>query len=177
MMPPFRPQAVPAAAPARRRPGGWLRHLRRRERPARLAIASFLWAMLLGPALHLVNHRDDHRHRGAGAHDHGAGTQPHRHGDAPRATQPAPSDPTAVSTPGEDDSPAPLGPHGAGESLHFGLFLIDSAAPAVVGVPDLLAELPAPAPASSGRVRDVLATALPRGPPRTAASPESLRLI
>jgi hypothetical protein len=149
-----------------------MRRLRTRELPARLAILSFLWAMLLGPALHLVNHRDDHRHGAAAAatHDHGAGGAAHRHAPAPRAGNGRSNATTTAAFAGDDANQPdrrspPLGPHGGGEALHFGLALLDSATPPPALVPDPTPETATPLFSGMGPARRELGGLSARGPP------------
>jgi hypothetical protein len=58
---------------------GLVQRLRAHDSAARAAIASFLWATLLGPALHLIDHRADHAHGPGLAHLHPPGATSHVH--------------------------------------------------------------------------------------------------
>jgi hypothetical protein len=134
--------------------------LRIRELPARLAIVSFLWAILLGPALHLVNHRDDHRHGpGGAAHRHAPASEVGS-GHATATTLAAAADATTPT-----GSSPPLGPHGGGELLHFGLALLDSAAPPLLLIPEPAPELAMARLPGIGPARRDLGALSARGPP------------
>ena len=138
---------------------GLVRWLRRQEVPARAAIAAFFWATLVGPALHLIDHRDDHTHGGV-THRHEPASPPHRH----RVATPA--------TPTQDQTlPEPGSPHGAGDALHFGIAVLEGKGNAHLPAPDTAPELIPPARRLVVRPRPVSAANRPRGPPALRAAP------
>ncbi len=168
----------------RRGGGGVVRVLRGQDRVARGAIAAFLWAMVLGPALHLIDHRDDHVHGAGGARGHGpvhegvlGHDNVHVHGsenvhvhesedvhenDGARGADRRAGD-------GADDPSAPVrGPHGDGQALHFGLAFLGGATPMVLPAPEVNAPLGVRAPHASVRPRALSAAHRPRGPPGLA---------
>lgn len=156
---------------------GLLRRLRAGDGLARLALASFLWGMLLAPALHLVNHRDDHHHGPGGlVHDHGDG-RAHRHG--PTDDEGGDHPPAGLSFDADsrqERSPAtPPGPHGAGDPLHFGMAWLDGAGPALSFASHPAPDLPLPSPPGIGRLRRERGSVLARGPPAPASSIDSIR--
>jgi hypothetical protein len=149
----------------------------------RLALALFAWITVGGPALHLVDHRDDHVHTATGvrrlptarerlsallatAHHHGdARFHVHTvHGDRSLATSPT-RDARVDDGPGQ--APSPL--HGRGAAEHFGLAVLD--APAFVAPAPILDSSPL---ATISSPRDVVAApergAHPaRGPPAASS--------
>jgi hypothetical protein len=143
--------------------GGLVRRLRGHETAAQVAIASFLWATLLGPALHLIDHRADHTH--------GPGSAPHRHTEPARdaranlPSQPAAGDPTERPGPS-----APGVPHGADAALHFGLASLEGVQPIGLPPPRAKAELSPRLPTSAAPRPPRDPAHRTRGPPaRTAA--------
>jgi hypothetical protein len=124
----------------------------------------FLWSTALGPALHLVDHQDDHVHE-AGAtrylalheHDH---DHDHEHIEVHDHDGPA-------APRNHDGAPSP--PHGASSSDHFATTLVETASTPAPrrqdGLITTLPDLPPPAvPSPRPRRRH-----LPRGPPRSAS--------
>jgi hypothetical protein len=174
------------------RGGGVLRGLRSAEAIQRLALWLFVWTAVVAPALHLVDHHEDHVHGPggvqrapaappAGAHDHGDGqvhahAQAHAQADAhgapgkgAGAPAPRPALPRADADADADagQPPAPAAPlHGRGAAEHFGLALVDQPAfvpPFTALLAGALAALEAAERLLPAPPR---AAHLPRGPPR-----------
>jgi hypothetical protein len=149
----------------------------------------FAWTSLLGPALHLANHRDDHDHDAGG--DRGADRSSpkgpparrwiwHDHGDQRAHAHPATADtrtldPTAFTRPARtarlddgDGSPRPAHPfHGRGAAEHFGLALLD-AAPFIPPPPPLaVTTAPPEAPVDQAPPPRSSSPWFSRGPPRS----------
>jgi hypothetical protein len=160
-------------AHGRRAPGGLVQSLRRDETAVRLAIASFLWGTLLGPALHLIDHRADHDH--GRSHAHGPFERPHRHEAAPRP--PRHTGPSAEASDGVELTRgtggqvpgAPRAPHGDGQALHFGLALLEGAQEIPLAAPIAIAEPALPDHAPVARRRPAAKAHRPRGPPQRPA--------
>jgi hypothetical protein len=110
----------------------------RRSPAGRAVLAAFVWATIAGPALHLIDHRDDHVHEAGGAvrhlphhaHAHGDGRW-HTH-DGPRAAEVSRADISRVGLPSDSELPGG-GEHGLGAADHFALVFLD-AAPVAVAV-------------------------------------------
>jgi hypothetical protein len=156
----------PVRAKARGARRGLVQALRRYDPAARLAIASFLWATLLGPALHLIDHRADHDHGAGAPHAHGPSGRPHHHA---AAAAPPRAGTAPVAHQVLDDGQAPAAPalplHGAGQALHFGIALLEGT-PVVALVAPTASEPLAPTDAASNVVpRRRAAANRPRGPP------------
>ena len=141
-----------------------MRGLRGAEAACRLALVTVAWTVLLGPALHLVGHRNNHIHGpGGAAHDHDHGD---RHRRQPSASAAAERQGDQARPEQSPEVPDPRHGHGAGQ--HFGLSVL-AAGPMLAPPP------PAPTdtlavPAASTQA-DVAARRGPRwsrGPPLTA---------
>jgi hypothetical protein len=149
--------------------GGLVQSLRRDDTAVRLAIASILWGTLLGPALHLIDHRADHDH--GPSHAHGPFERPHRHAEPspPRHTGPGAqaSDglPLAEGHGGQGQG-APRAPHGDGQALHFGLALLGGVQVIPLAAPVAIAEPIPPEHTSIARPRPAAKAHRPRGPPQ-----------
>ena len=138
-----------------------------REPTARICLWATLWGTLLAPALHLLNHRDDHVHLANGGLVHTQAAQAHRHGDGPaHVHQSSEQTPRDARQPGLHADPGTSpGHHGAGGALHFGLLLLEGAtspAPAPSPPVDCLDDERAEAAPPRSRP---FGPHLPRGPP------------
>jgi hypothetical protein len=160
-------------AHGKRAPGGLVQSLRRDETAVRLAIASFLWGTLLGPALHLIDHRADHDH--GPPHGHGPFEEPHRHEAAPsppRHTGPGGEASDGLHSSrghGGQEPGAPRAPHGGGQALHFGLALLEAVQVIPLAAPIAIAEPVPPEHRSIVRPRPPAKAHRPRGPPQRPA--------
>ncbi len=145
-----------------------------RERAGVVALMLALWAVVLGPAIHLASHRDDHTHgptEAGGAHDHGG--RSHRHADKPVSTDHRATDRVAdlycasgLSLESGDNPPAG-GLHGAGSMAHFALAFAEAvvAAGTTRGAPVELDRV-IPSASIAPRIRRTSHDA--RGPPAPA---------